>query len=52
MKFAMRLAAPLVFCLVSSSLALPQEKATKKDKKPEPDGAILSFHARQRHYDS
>jgi hypothetical protein len=36
MKSAMRLAAPLVFCLVSSSLALPQEKATKKDKKPEP----------------
>ena len=36
MKSAMRLAAPLVFCLVSSSLALPQEKASKKDKKPEP----------------
>ena len=35
MKSAMRLAAPLVFCLVSSSLALPQEKASKKDKKPE-----------------
>lgn len=36
MKSAMRLAALLVFCLVSSSLALPQEKASKKDKKPEP----------------
>lgn len=35
MKSAIRLAAPLVFCLVSSSLALPQEKASKKDKKPE-----------------
>ncbi|HEX7531253.1 MAG TPA: hypothetical protein VF333_08915, partial [Pyrinomonadaceae bacterium] len=35
MKSAMRLAAPLVFCLISSSLALPQEKASKKDKKPE-----------------
>ncbi len=37
MKSAMRLAALLVFCLISSSLALAQEKASKKDnKKPEP----------------
>src|SRR6266852_1173464 len=35
MKSAMRLAAPLAFCLVSSSLALPQQKASKQDKKPE-----------------
>jgi PEGA domain len=35
MKSAMRLAAPLALCLVSSALALPQEKASKKDKKPE-----------------
>ena len=31
----MRFAAPLVFCLVGSSLAFPQEQANKKDKKPE-----------------
>jgi hypothetical protein len=35
MTSAMRLAAPLAFCLVSSSLALPQQKASKQDKKPE-----------------
>src|SRR5437773_9157019 len=34
MKSVMRLTAPLVFCLLHSSLAFPQEKA-KKDKKTE-----------------
>lgn len=34
MKSAVRIASTLVFCLIYSSLAFPQEKANKKDKNP------------------
>jgi len=36
MKSVIRIALALVLCLVSSSSSLPQEKPSKKDKKPEP----------------
>ena len=36
MKSAMRIALILVFCLIYSSFAFPQEKSNKKDKNPAP----------------